>query len=249
DLMGGRYMGWVLDLDYRPNPGEGPPIQVSNLTKGNLKVTLIPYKNETVPDTYIRIEAQNTTVLSEQNRTELSQIFDAIGYPKSFETFIKGLEVKSLTRTTEDLASALDVSEQKFKWSEAMKIELEWLRRNRVIRGLTDGDIETLSALAPYAWGEHNFKARWYKDGWVLGITEEMLNEGYTYEYPGPVNCDGFQSTILPAATVGDFNAGFQPLEIILEESFTGAGIRAALIGGAILTIGILYIRRRRLRR
>lgn len=249
NMMGGRNIGWVLDLDYRPDPFGGPPIQVANLTKGNLKVTLIPNVNETIADTYIRIEVTNMTTLTEQNKTEISQIFDAIGYPKSFETLTQGLEFNNLPRTTEDLASALDIDTKDFKWTDAMKTELEWLRRNRVISGLTDSDIETLSTLAPYSWGEHNFKSRYYKDGWVLGITEEMLTVEYTLEYRGPPNCEGFDSSVLPDVTVEDFNTSFQPLGIIFEQSVMGAGIRGALIGGSIIVVSILYIRRRRSRR
>ncbi len=245
DMMGGRYLGWVLDLDYPPNPSGGPPIQVANLTKGNLKVTFIPYMNESYPDTYVRLEITNMTMISQQNMTEFSQIFDAIGYPTSFQTFVQGLEFKVGSITTEDLASRLEqwTNEQ---WTEAMKIELEWLTRNRIIRGLTDNDIETISAYAPYAWGEHNYKLRWYKDHWELGITEEMLEEEFTLQYLGPPNCEGFDPDVLPDQTIVDFNASFQPLDILFEQTFLGAGIRAVLIIVVILAMVILFVRRRR---
>lgn len=248
DLMKGKDTEWVLDLDYRPTV-EGPPLQVSNLTKSNLKITFIPLTNETLPGTFIRIEVTNTTSLSDQNRLDLVKIFDAIGFPKSYDALTKGLEFKRASRSVEDLESALDMKPHEFKWDEAIKIELKWLISNRVIRGLVDNDLETLAALAPYAWGEHNFKARYYKDKWVLGVTEEMLNENYTREYQGLANCEGFSSTYLPESPLSDFNTGSQPLEVVAEQSVAGAGIRVAIIGGVLVALSAVYLRRRRNRR
>jgi hypothetical protein len=243
--MGGQGTGWILNLDYRPDPLGGPPIQVANLTKGNLQVSIIPNANETFPDTYVGIEATNMTVLNDQNRTEFSTIFDLIGFPQTFDTFIKDQEFKILTRTFKNLDNDLETTWGETEWGDAMKTELQWLISNRVISGLSNDDVETLSTLSPYAWGEHNYKSRWYTDGWTLGVTEEMINANYTYEYQGLPNCDGFDSSVLPSSSVQDFNTGFQPQEIVLGQDFTGAGIRAAIVGAAIIAVSILYIRRR----
>jgi len=244
ELMGGRNTGWILDLDYRPDPMGGPPIQVANLTKDNLKVTFIPNMNETFPDTYVRVELSNVTNINDQDISEFSMIFDAIGYPKTFNSLIQGYEFKELPLTTHDLASALEIESDKFGWTEAVRVELEWLQRNRVISGLNEGDIETLSTLAPFAWGEHNFKSRYYKDGWVLGINEEMLQEEYTYEYQGPANCNGFDPSVLPDVTVDDFNAGSQPLEIVFGQSFTAAAVRGLIILAVIIAILVVYFKK-----
>jgi hypothetical protein len=247
ELMGGRNSNWILDLDYRPNPSGGPPIQVSNLTNSNLKVTLMPYQNETYPDTYLRIEVSNTTIINDQNRTSLSNIFDAIGYPVSFETLTKDLQFTEKILVTKDLESALDIVLKEFEWTEAMKTELEWLTKNRVIRGLTGQDIETISELAPYAWGEHRYKTRYYKDGWVLGITEEMITEQYTTETYLPPNCNAYTFEYLPAV-IEDFNASYQPFEILFEQSTLGQTIRFGLLGAGIIILILLYViyRRRR---
>jgi hypothetical protein len=246
DLMGGKTVGWILNLDYRPNPAGGPPIQVANITKGNLKLSIIPLVNETLPGAYVGLEVTNTTSLNQQNRTEFTKIFDAIGYPQSFDTFIKGKEFTVVSTTTYDLATALEKNWGETEWGDAMKTEIKWLINNHVISGLDDKDIDTLSALAPYAWGEHNFKARWYNDGWVLGITDEMVQANYTQEYNGLPNCAGFSSSALPPAKLMDFNTGIQLQDIFLGQGFTGAGIRAAILGGAIIAVSVLFIRRRR---
>ncbi len=248
ELMGGKTIGWILNLDYRPDPLGGPPIQVANITKDNLKLSIIPLVNETMLGAYIGLEVSNTTDLTQQDRAEFAKIFDAIGYPQSFETFIKGKEFKVVSTTTFDLVTALEKSWGETEWGDAVTTELRWLIKNKVIQGLEDKDIETLAALAPYAWGEHNFKARWYNNGWILGVTEEMVQANYTREYTGPPNCDGFQSSSLPPANLMDFNTGFQLQDIFLGQGFTGAALRAGVIGGAIIALSVLFIRRRKSR-
>ncbi len=246
DLMGGKTVGWILNLDYRPDPSGGAPIQVANITNGNLQLTVIPLVNETLPGTYIGIEVNNATTLSQQNRTEFAKIFDAIGYPQSFDTFIKGKQFHVVTATGFDLATTLEKNWGETEWGDAMKTEIKWLIKNHVINGLEDKDLDTLAALAPYAWGEHNFKARWYNNGWVLGVTDEMIQANYTQEYQGPANCQGFQSSALPPNKLVDFNTGLQLQEVMGGQGFTGAAIRAAAIGGAIVIVSVLLIRRRR---
>ena len=249
DLMKGRDFDWVLDLDYRPNTIDGPPIQVSNLTKANLKITIIPTINETLPGALIHLEVRDATSIRESDLSEFSRIFDAIGYPTSFETFSKGLKFTSLSRTTQDLASALDIQPHEFKWDEAMKMELNWLIKNRLIKGLSNQDIEELSALAPYAWGEHNFKSRYYQDKWILGINEDMINANYTREYTGPPNCQGFQSTLLPISHITDFNITNNPLDILTEQTVAGQAIRVVIVAVFIIVIGAFIFLWRRKRR
>ena len=249
DLMKGRDFDWVLDLDYRPNTIDGPPIQVSNLTKANLKITMIPTVNETLPGALIHLEVRDATSIRESDLSEFSRIFDAIGYPTSFETFSKGLQFTSLSRTTQDLASALDIQSHEFKWDEAMKMELNWLIKNRLIKGLSNQDIEELSALAPYAWGEHNFKSRYYQDKWILGINEDMINANYTREYTGPPNCQGFQSTLLPISHITDFNITNNPLDILTEQTVAGQAIRVVIVAVFIIVIGAFIFLWRRKRR
>ena len=246
ELMGGKTVGWILNLDYRPDPSGGPPVQVANITKDNLKLSIIPLVNETLPGSYVGIEVSNTTALSQQDRADFAKIFDAIGYPQSFDTFIRGKQFSVVTTITYDLATALEKNWGETEWGDAMKTEIKWLTKNHVVNGLEDKDLDTLSALAPYAWGEHNFKARWYNNGWILGVTEEMVQANYTREYTGPANCQGFQSSSLPPNNLVDFNTGMQLQDVFMGQGFTGAAIRAAIIGGAIIAVSVLLIRRRK---
>ena len=248
ELMGGKTVGWILNLDYRPDPLGGPPVQVANITKDNLKLSIIPLVNETMPGSYVGIEVSNTTALSKQDQADFAKIFDAIGYPQSFDTFIRGKQFNVVTTITYDLATALEKNWGETEWGDAMKTEIKWLTKNHVVNGLEDKDLDTLSALAPYAWGEHNFKARWYNNGWILGVTDEMVQANYTREYTGPANCQGFQSSSLPPNKLVDFNTGMQLQDVFMGQGFTGAAIRAAIIGGAIIAVSVLLIRRRRFR-
>ncbi|MDP6641120.1 MAG: hypothetical protein QF381_01590 [Nitrososphaerales archaeon] len=246
DMMGGRGTGWILDISYLQLYPNQAPTQVSNLTKGNLKVTFIPHTNETIPGIYIAISAENMTSLSSENMTELSNIFDGIGYPTSYNMLSREFDSSISTEEEFDLASALGVSADDFNWFEAMTLELEWLRNNRVVTGLTDQDIEDIATLAKDAVAEHNFKGRYYNDNWVQGISEEMIEAGVTQAFPGEPDCNGFSSEILPFYSVQNFNDGFRPLELIFESSIQGQTIRMGLIGISILVSSVFILRWRR---
>ncbi len=204
NMMGGRGKGWVLDISYMQLLPEQPPTQISNLTKGNLKVTLVPHINETLPGIYIAISAENATGLSNENMTELSNIFDGIGYPISFNMLTREFESKITIEEEHDLESTLGISPDDFDWFEAMKIELEWLRDNRVVTGLADEDIEDIATIAKDTVGEHNLRGRYYNDNWIQGITEEMLENEVTKLYTGEPTCDGFSEEILPSFNLQD---------------------------------------------
>ena len=250
NMMGGRGKRWVLDISYMQLLPEQPPTQISNLTKGNLKVTLVPHINETLPGIYIAISAENATSLSNENMTELSNIFDGIGYPISFNMLAREFESKITIEEEHDLESALGISPDDFDWFEAMKIELEWLRDNRVVTGLLDDDIEDIATIAKDTVGEHNLRGRHYNDNWIQGITEEMLENEVTKLYTGEPTCDGFSEEILPSFNLQDFNTGFRPLEIIFESSIQGQTIRIGLIGIGILFVSVFVLRwQKRLRK
>jgi hypothetical protein len=246
DMMGGRGTGWILDITYIQLYPNQAPTQVSNLTNGNLKVTFIPQVNETMPGIYIAISAENTTSLSSENMTELSNIFDGIGYPTSFNILSREFDSRITTEEEFDLTSALGVNSDDFDWFEAMTLELEWLRNNRVVTGLTDQDIEDIATLAKDAIAEHNFKGRYYDGNWVQGISEEMIEAGVTQGFPGDPDCNGFSSEILPVYSVQNFNDGFRPLELIFESSIQGQTIRMGLIGIGILVVSVFGLRWRR---
>tara|TARA_B100001971_G_scaffold10480_1_gene8489 strand:- start:703 stop:1851 length:1149 start_codon:yes stop_codon:yes gene_type:complete len=250
NMMGGRGTGWVLDISYIPVAPLKPPTQISNLTKGNLKVTFLPHINETLRGMYIAISAENATSLSNENITELSNIFDAIGFPISFNTLAREFESRITTEKVHDLESAIGITPDEFNWSEAMTIELEWLKNNRVVTGLTDQDIEDIAILAKDTVAEHNLKGRYYNDSWIQGVTDEMLENEVTQIFPGELNCDGFSLETLPSFTLQDFNTGFRPLDIIFESSIQGQTIRMGLIGIGILFVGVFVLRwKRRLRK
>jgi hypothetical protein len=250
NMMGGRGTGWILDISYMPRVEDQPLTQISNLTKGNLKVTFIPLVNETLPGIYIAVLAENVSSLSNENITELSNIFDGIGYPISFNMLAGEFESRLFIEELHDLESALGISSDDFDWFEAMSVELEWLRNNRVVSGLTDQDIEDIATLAKDAVAEHNFKGRYYNMSWVQGLSDEMVEAGVTEWYDVPANCDGFPSEILPSFSLQDFNTGFRPLELITESSIQGQTIRMVLIGIGILIVSVLVFRwRKRLRK
>jgi len=248
NLMGGRPYRWLLEQSFSPLYVGGPPMQISNLTKGNLKISIIPNLNETTPGTLIQVSAENTQKFTNQNLTELRMIFDSIGYPISFKEFQTRAQLTDNVMTTRDLDSAIGLDPQQYIWTKAMRTELEWLQKNRVIRGLIDEDLDRLSEIAPRAWGDHNLKARYFNGEWLLGITEEMIEAEYTQQYQGEPDCDGFPLSAMPTGILGDFNSSFSILYLITDQSFEGAAIRVAavVVAALLIVIALLYIRSRR---
>lgn len=246
NMMGGRGMGWILDISYSQLVADQPPAQISNLTKGILKITFIPHLNETLPGIYIRISVENSTSLSNENISEISKIFDGIGFPTTFKNLLP--QFKSHLENIEeiDLESTLGILSDDFNWFEAMKMELEFLRNNRVLTGLSDQDIEDIATLAKDAVGEHNFRGRYYDGNWIQGISEEMIEAGITQSFSVDPSCDEFSPSILPSGSVMDFNAGFNPIEIISESSYEGAAIRIGLIVIGLLIAGVYLLNRQK---
>ncbi len=250
NMMGGRNMSWILDISYSQLVADQPPTQISNLTKGNLKITFYPHLNETLPGLYIAVSAENVTSLSNENITEISNIFDGIGFPTTFRSLLPKFESHLEIKKEYDLESTLGITADGFNWFEAMTMELEFLRNNRVVTGLSDQDIEDISTLAKDAVGEHNFRGRYYDGNWVQGISDEMVEAGITQYFDMDPSCDVFPPTIIPSGKVMDFNTGVNPLEIITESSYEGAAIRIGLIVIGLLIAGIyLFNRQKKLRK
>lgn len=246
NLMGGRGTGWILDLSTSQLYPDQAPTPISNLTKGNLKITFIPLVNETIPGIFITVSAENSSSLSNENITELSNIFDGIGFPTTFNTLLSTLESRIVITEEYDLESTMGITSDEFNWEEAMTMELEFLRNNRVVTGLSDQDIEDIAALAKNAIAEHDFKGRYYDGNWIQGISQEMLEAGITQAFPNDPSCDEFSPTIIPSGIVTDFNAGFNLVEILTESSYEGAAIRIGIIIIGLLIVGIFLINRRK---
>ncbi|MFC1753661.1 hypothetical protein ACFL96_09760 [Thermoproteota archaeon] len=246
NMMGGRGIGWILDISYLQLIADQPPTQISNLTKGILKITFIPHINETLPGIYIAISVENSTSLSNENITEISRIFDGIGFPTIFKNLLPQFESHLEIKEEVDLESTLGIIPDDFNWYEAMRMELEFLRNNRVLTGLSDQDIEDIAKLAKDAVGEHNFRGRYYDGNWIQGISEEMIEAGITQDFSVEPSCDEFPPSILPSGSVMDFNTGFNLIEIISESSYEGAAIRIGLIVIGLLIVFIYLMNRQK---
>ncbi|MBC8236462.1 hypothetical protein H8E77_43500 [bacterium] len=92
----------------------------------------------------------------------VSKIDDpVIGLSVRLQIPTKTVEVDGQT----DLAPAVDIDKDEFDFQTAMKVELEWLRKNMIIAGITDADIKMIAA-----------KAKAGKSGWNSRIVYEEGN-------------------------------------------------------------------------
>jgi len=97
----------------------------------------------------------------------------------------------------EALESAID-DPKGFDWKTALMVELEWLRDNNVIGGLTDDDIYGIIKVANKGTAGWNSKIRYFNGEWVQGITEEMSEETGMYMVKSLGSCGGFPIDTLP---------------------------------------------------
>jgi hypothetical protein len=133
--------------------------------------------------------------LSEDAKCEITDVLIAIGFFESTD-IIDDTAIVSNIREWDDLESAIGIAADDFDFGNAMKTELEHLRDDGVIMGLTDGDVDKIASAS--VRGTAGFNSRIvYEDG-----------EWITYRETGnPVqllklsDCGGFSITELPGGT------------------------------------------------
>ena len=247
NLRGGADKNWVLNLLYMPLNATGPPLQIAQIIKEDMNVEVRPLKHETMLGTIIYISIKNTETLDQGTQKDLSDLFDLMGFPMSFNQILKTTEPVSIITETVELRSAVGIAPGFFDWSEVMGTELRWLIRNEVINGLSEIDIEAIKYLARDAWGGHDWKTRYFDGGWVQGIIEEMITEGYTYPSNVMGDCIGFQQDILPAGEVENIIPPNNNLmNMIFGPSLESLAGRLAIVAALILTLFFIVRRSRR---
>jgi hypothetical protein len=131
---------------------------------------------------------------------QIAEVLVKIGFSKDIEEALQIVKNNAEHKINEwdDLASAIDIDPEGFDWKTALRVELEWLRSNCVISGLTDDDIYGIIKVADKGTAGWNSKIRYFKGEWMQGITEEMSEETGMYMMKGLSGCGGFPIDLLP---------------------------------------------------
>ena len=86
-----------------------------------------------------------------------------IGLSVKLQIPTKTIEVERQT----DLVPAVDIDKDKFDFPTAIKVELEWLRQNMIIAGITDADIKMITAKAKAGTAGWNSRIIYEEGNWL----------------------------------------------------------------------------------
>ena len=116
------------------------------------------------------------------------------------------------TKTVDDIdLRVLHDYLESFDFKSAVKVELEWLKENGIISGLTDSDIQQISQLAKAGLAGHNSRLVW-ENGWkpYYETSNPLLVKG--------INCEGFSAENLPEGelTIRSHNESLDILPVII---------------------------------
>lgn len=179
------------------------------------------------------IRVKNQSTLTPELEEEFKNVLEAYGLNPDF---LNQAKIKTEIREDVDLAPAIDIDLDTFDWGLALRVELEWLRSNSVISGLTDDDLSGISKVADKGTAGWNSKIRYFKGKWVQGITEEMSEETGMYMLKSLGDCGGFPAGLLPEEVPNNvpipYGNDFTSIEINKTEK--------ALIVGVIITVALV---------
>jgi len=122
----------------------------------------------------VRIDGGIIVYLSHYN-ADVAVLISKIDEP------VKGLSVKLQipTKTVEvegqvDLVPAVDIDKDEFDFRTAMKVELEWLRKNMIIAGITDADIKMITEKAKAGTAGWNSRIVYEDGNWLSYFDTNM---------------------------------------------------------------------------
>ncbi len=181
------------------------------------------------------IRVRNQSALTPELEEEFKNVLEAYGLNPDLWN---QAEIKTETREDVDLAPAIDIDLNSFDWGFALRTELEWLRNNNVIRGLTDDDLDGIAKVADKGTAGWNSKIRYFKGKWVQGITEEMEETGI-YMLRAGIDCGGFPAGLLPEEVPGGVPA---PYESVPDNQLPFFGVVTIAYHEKALTVGVIVI-------
>jgi|GEM_PF-1396073 len=172
---------------------------------------------------------------------QIAEVLVKIGFSKDIEEALQIVKNNAEQKINEweDLESAMDIDPEGFDWKTALMVELEWLRSNSVISGLTDDDIYGIIKVADKGTAGWNSKIRYFKGEWVQGITEEMSEETGVYMLRAGIDCGGFPAGLLPEEVPGGVPA---PYESVPDNQLPFSGVVTIAYHEKALTVGVIVI-------
>jgi len=141
-----------------------------DIMKDDLKFHIAGYKTQNGESLNIR------GYFLDRRYEGIKRTFEAMIHDLGLDPLVlKRLEVHEDEFTSFGVVKAVDIDETKFDFPEAMRMELEWLRENGIVRRLTDEDIEGICRFAVRGNAGWNYRVvydgrRWIKHSLILGV-------------------------------------------------------------------------------
>ncbi|MCD6505622.1 hypothetical protein J7M22_03255 [Candidatus Poribacteria bacterium] len=158
-------------LGYKLNVRSYSEDEISlDIMKDDLKFHIAGYKTRNGKRLNIR------GYFPDRRYEEIKEAFEAMIHDLGLDPLVlKRLEVHEDEFTSFDVVKAVDIDETKFDFPEAMRVELEWLRENGIVRKLTDKDIEDICRFAVRGNAGWNYRVvydgrRWIKYSLIPGV-------------------------------------------------------------------------------
>lgn len=131
------------------------------LSKDDVTISIACYGDDDESTVDLKLSIMNSQSISDQVKEDISQIFNFYGLG---ETVLNQLEENASVMEYTYLVESIDVKEEEFDFHSAMKTELDWLRDNGIVMGLTDQDVYDISTIAKQGTAGWNSRIV-YSDG------------------------------------------------------------------------------------
>lgn len=118
----------------------------------------------------VRIDDETIVYVSHYNAdvavviSKIKEEIGVIGLSVRLQIPTETVEVDGQT----DLAPAVDIDKDEFDFQTAMEVELEWLRKNMIIAGITDDDITMIAEKAKAGASGWNSRIIYEEGNWLI---------------------------------------------------------------------------------
>lgn len=160
------------------------------MKKGNVTFDMSQFLRVGEKKLSISLVVKDVEFLTDEIKSELRKIIKSLELD---ERILKELESNLYKYTEDNLIEAIDVKRNEFDFKSAMKTELNWLKSNNIINGITDDDIKAVSELSEVGISGWNSRVIYAKGMWL-----PFYESGYGMIRDGGGGCGAFEPSKLP---------------------------------------------------
>ncbi len=134
------------------------------LQKGNIMWTIVQYQSADGDGVEFILNIANAETISDEARKDFQKMLSFYGFDRN--TLNELDENMSVMRSV-DFALDSNINRDKFDLKSAMKTELEWLKANGIVVGITAQDINDISSISEAGMAGWNSRTVYSKGSWL----------------------------------------------------------------------------------